>query len=86
MGNWILVYARKNAAHPYPKKNLTWFFRKFGVEYKDRGFEVIKRRIYTNDISIKEGRTFSPSPQEETDLVSLVNQIREKEFLLGKWN
>jgi len=75
-GKLILVYP-ENAVYPYPKRILHGF-RKFCVEYKI-DFEVINE-IY-DDIVLKKGDLFITI--EETDLVSLVNQIREKEFLLG---
>jgi len=75
-GKLILVYP-ENAVYPYPKRILHGF-RKFCVEYKI-DFEIINE-IY-DDIILKKGDLFITI--EETDLVNLVNQIREKEFILG---
>ena len=68
-GKIILVYP-ENAVYPYPRRILHGF-RKFCVEHKI-DFEVI---------ILKKGDLFITI--EETDLVSLVNQIRDKEFILG---
>jgi DNA-binding transcriptional regulator YhcF (GntR family) len=75
-GKMILVYP-ENAVYPYPRRILHGF-RKFCVEHKI-DFEVIDE-IY-DDIILKKGDLFITI--EETDLVNLVNQIRDKEFLLG---
>ncbi|MBC8767692.1 GntR family transcriptional regulator [Arenibacter sp. BSSL-BM3] len=75
-GKLILVYPEK-AVYPYPKRILHGF-RKFCVEHKIE-FEFIDE-IY-DDIILKKGDLFITI--EETDLVSLVNQIRDKEFILG---
>lgn len=75
-GKLILVYP-ENSVHPYPRRILHGF-RKFCVEHKI-DFEVLDE-IY-DDIILKKGDLFITI--EETDLVSLVNQIRDKEFILG---
>ena len=75
-GKIILVYP-ENAVYPYPRR-IMHGFRKFCVEHKI-DFEVIDE-IY-DDIILKKGDLFITI--EETDLVSLVNQIRDKEFILG---
>lgn len=75
-GKMILVYP-ENAIYPYPRRILHGF-RKFCVEYKI-DYEVLDE-IY-DDIILKKGDLFITI--EETDLVSLVNQIRGKEFILG---
>ncbi|TQO37471.1 regulatory GntR family protein [Arenibacter algicola] len=75
-GKMILVYP-ENAVYPYPRRILHGF-RKFCVEHK-LDFEIIDE-IY-DDIILKKGDLFITI--EETDLVSLVNQIRDKEFILG---
>jgi len=75
-GKLILAYP-ENSVYPYPRRILHGF-RKFCVEHKI-DFEVIDE-IY-DDIILKKGDLFITI--EETDLVSLVNQIRDKEFILG---
>ena len=75
-GKLILAYP-ENSVYPYPKRILHGF-RKFCVEHKI-DFEIIDE-IY-DDIVLKKGDLFITI--EETDLVSLVNQIRDKEFVLG---
>ncbi|MEQ9581773.1 MAG: GntR family transcriptional regulator [Arenibacter sp.] len=75
-GKMILVYP-ENAVYPYPRRILHGF-RKFCVEHK-LDFEIIDE-IY-DDIILKKGDLFITI--EETDLVNLVNQIRDKEFILG---
>tara|TARA_R110000751_G_C13745678_1_gene477890 strand:- start:11 stop:1051 length:1041 start_codon:yes stop_codon:yes gene_type:complete len=75
-GKMILVYP-ENAVYPYPRRILHGF-RKFCVEHKI-DFEIIDE-IY-DDIILKKGDLFITI--EETDLVNLVNQIRDKEFILG---
>jgi DNA-binding transcriptional regulator YhcF (GntR family) len=72
----ILVYP-ENLVYPYPRRIL-FGFRKFCIEYKI-DFEVLNE-IY-DDIILRKGDLFITI--EETDLVNLVNQIREKEFVLG---
>ena len=75
-GKLILAYP-ENSVYPYPRRILHGF-RKFCVEHKI-DFEVIDE-IY-DDIILKKGDLFITI--EETDLVSLVNQIRDNEFILG---
>lgn len=75
-GKMILAYP-ENAVYPYPRRILHGF-RKFCVEHKI-DFEIIDE-IY-DDIILKKGDLFITI--EETDLVNLVNQIRDKEFILG---
>ncbi|RKN78796.1 GntR family transcriptional regulator [Ulvibacterium marinum] len=72
----ILVYP-ENSVYPYPKRILHGF-KKFCVEH-EISFEVLDEIF--DDIILKKGDLFITI--EETDLVSLVNQIREKEFILG---
>jgi hypothetical protein len=72
----ILVYP-ENSVYPYPRRIL-FGFRKFCAEYKI-DFEILNE-VY-DDIILKKGDLFITI--EETDLVSLVNQIRDKEFVLG---
>ncbi|MCK0188979.1 GntR family transcriptional regulator [Arenibacter sp. F20364] len=72
----ILVYP-ENSVYPYPRRILHGF-RKFCVEFRI-DFEIINE-VY-DDIILKKGDLFITI--EETDLVNLVNQIREKEFILG---
>ncbi|MEP1489426.1 MAG: GntR family transcriptional regulator [Algibacter sp.] len=73
----ILVYPEK-AVYPYPKRILHGF-RKFCVEY-DIDFEILNE-VYDDMILIK-GDLFITI--EENDLVNLMKQIREDEFLLGE--
>lgn len=73
----MLVYPNK-AVHPYPKRILHGF-RKFCVEHK-LDFEILDK-IY-NDMILKKGDLFITI--EEADLVNLVKQVREDEFVLGE--
>ncbi|WP_339917873.1 GntR family transcriptional regulator [Yeosuana marina] len=73
----ILVYPDKSV-YPYPRRILHGF-RKFCVEF-NLDFEILDR-VY-EDIILKKGDLFITI--EESDLVNLVKQIREDEFLLGK--
>ena len=73
----VLVYPDK-AVYPYPRRILHGF-RKFCVE-NVIDFEIIDK-VY-DDIILKNGDLFITI--EEADLVSLVKQIREDEFVLGK--
>ncbi|MCK0144544.1 GntR family transcriptional regulator [Arenibacter sp. F26102] len=75
-GKLILVYP-ESAVYPYPRRILHGF-RKFCVEHKI-DFEVLDEIF--DDIILKKGDLFITI--EENDLVSLVNQIRDKEFILG---
>ncbi|KUO64922.1 MAG: GntR family transcriptional regulator [Lutibacter sp.] len=73
----LLVYPEKSV-YPYPKR-IVHGFRKFCIE-KSLDFEVIDE-IY-KDIILKKRDLFITIVED--DLVSLVNQIRENEFILGK--
>ncbi|SIQ21412.1 transcriptional regulator, GntR family [Maribacter ulvicola] len=75
-GKLILVYPEK-AVYPYPKRILNGF-RKFCGEHQ-LDFEILDEIF--DDIILKKGDLFITI--EENDLVSLVNQIRDKEFILG---
>jgi DNA-binding transcriptional regulator YhcF (GntR family) len=72
----ILVYPEK-AIYPYPKRILHGF-RKFCVEH-NLDFEILDK-IY-DDMVLKKGDLFITI--EEEDLVNLVKQVREDEFILG---
>ncbi len=72
----ILIYPEK-AVYPYPRRILNGF-RKFCVEFK-MDFDILNEMY--DDIVLKKGDLFITI--EESDLVNLVNQIREKEFVLG---
>lgn len=67
----------ENSVYPYPKRILHGF-RKFCVEH-DIDFEVLDE-IY-DDMILKKGDLFIIIT--ESDLVNLVNQIRNQEFELG---
>ena len=73
----MLVYPEK-AIYPYPKRILHGF-RKFCVEH-DLDFEILDK-IY-DDIILKKGDLFITI--EEEDLVNLVKQKREYEYILGE--
>jgi len=73
----ILVYPEKSV-YPYPRRILHGF-RKFCVEYA-LDFEILDK-VY-DDMVLKRGDLFITI--EESDLVNLVKQIREMEFILGK--
>ncbi|TDD93475.1 GntR family transcriptional regulator, partial [Flavobacterium cellulosilyticum] len=73
----ILVYPEK-AVYPYPRRILHGF-RKFCVENKIN-FEILDE-VY-DDMIIKKGDLFITI--EESDLVNLVKQIRDEEYVLGK--
>lgn len=73
----FLVYP-ENSIYPYPRRILHGF-RKFCVEF-DIDFEILDE-VY-DDIILKHGDLFITI--EESDLVNLVNQIRDKEFALGQ--
>ncbi|MBC3758730.1 GntR family transcriptional regulator [Hyunsoonleella sp. SJ7] len=73
----VLIYPEK-AVYPYPRRILHGF-RKFCVEHKFE-FEVLDK-VY-DDMILKRGDLFITI--EESDLVSLVKQLREDEFILGK--
>ncbi|GIZ08135.1 GntR family transcriptional regulator [Flavobacterium sp. UMI-01] len=72
----ILVYPEKSL-YPYPRRIL-FGFKKFCVEH-DSHFEIIDE-VY-EDIILKEGDLFITIV--EADLVKLVKQIRDEEFVLG---
>lgn len=72
----ILVYPEK-AVHPYPRRILHGF-RKFCVEH-NLDFEIIDK-VY-HDMILKKGDLFITI--EEADLVNLVKQVREDEYILG---
>ncbi len=72
----ILVYP-ENSVYPYPRRILHGF-KKFCDEYKI-SFEIIDEIF--DDIVLKKGDLFITI--EENDLVNLINQIRDKEFVLG---
>ncbi|WP_111307257.1 GntR family transcriptional regulator [Confluentibacter sediminis] len=73
----FLAYPQK-AIYPYPRRILHGF-RKFCVEHSI-DFEILEH-IY-DDIILKKGDLFITI--EESDLVNLVKQIREDEFVLGE--
>lgn len=73
----MLVYPQK-AVYPYPRRILHGF-RKFCVEFK-LDFEILEEVI--DDMIIKEGDLFITI--EESDLVNLVKQAKEDEYILGK--
>jgi DNA-binding transcriptional regulator YhcF (GntR family) len=73
----ILIYPEKSV-YPYPRRILHGF-RKFCVE-KSINFEILDR-VY-EDMILKKGDLFIVI--EESDLVNLIKQIREDEFILGK--
>ncbi len=76
-GKLILVYP-ENTVYPYPKRILHGF-RKFCVE-QHLEFEIIDE-VY-DDIILKKGDLFITI--EESDLVSLVKQIRDINLTLGQ--
>jgi len=73
----ILIYPDKSV-YPYPRRILHGF-RKFCVEF-DLDFEILDEVI--DDMIIKRGDLFITI--EESDLVNLVKQAKEDEFVLGK--
>lgn len=74
----LIIAYPENAIYPYPKRILHGF-RKFCVEHSI-DFEVLEE-IY-DDIVLKKGDLFITIG--ESDLVNLVNQIRNQEFTLGE--
>lgn len=76
--NKIILAYPENTVYPYPRRILHGF-KKFCVEFKME-FEILNE-IY-EDIILKRGDLFIMI--EESDLVHLINQIREDEFILGK--
>lgn len=73
----ILIY-KDQSVYPVPRR-IMYGFRKFCQE-KEKDFEIISEAYI--DIILKKGDLFIAI--EESDLVSLVKQIRVKEFILGK--
>ncbi len=73
----VMVYPTKSV-YPYPKR-IVHGFRKFCIE-KSLDFEVIDE-IY-EDMILKNGDLFITIVED--DLVSLVHQIRDNEFTIGK--
>ncbi|WP_298495799.1 GntR family transcriptional regulator [uncultured Algibacter sp.] len=72
----MLIYPEKSI-YPYPRRILHGF-RKFCVEHK-LDFEILDK-VY-DDMILKKGDLFITI--EESDLVSLVKQVREDEYQLG---
>lgn len=73
----ILIYPNKSI-YPFPIRILHGF-KKFCVEFK-LNFEILSE-VY-DEMILKTGDLFITI--EETDLVNLVKQIRDEEFVLGK--
>jgi len=73
----FLIYPEQSV-YPYPRRILHGF-RKFCVENK-QDFEIINEVF--DDMILKKGDLFITI--EEVDLVNLVKQIRENEFVLGQ--
>ncbi len=73
----ILIYPDK-AVYPYPRRILHGF-RKFCVE-NSLNFEILSE-VY-DEMILKKGDLFITI--EESDLVNLVKQIRDDEFVMGK--
>jgi len=73
----ILVYPEK-AINPYPKA-IVHGFRKFCI-HKALNYEIVDE-IY-EDMILKKGDLFITIIED--DLVNLINQMREKEFVIGK--
>ncbi|SHJ22984.1 GntR family transcriptional regulator [Pseudozobellia thermophila] len=76
--NKLFIAYPQNSVYPYPKRILHGF-RKFCVEF-DLEFEILNE-IY-DDMILKSGDLFITI--NESDLVVLVNQIRNQEFKLGE--
>lgn len=74
----LIIFYPEKAVYPYPRRILHGF-RKFCVEFS-LDFEILDE-VY-EDMIIKKGDLFIAI--EESDLVNLVKQIRENEFVLGK--
>lgn len=72
----ILIYPEKSV-YPYPKR-ISRGFQKFCFEHSI-DFEILDEMY--DDIILRKGDLFITI--EESDLVNLVNQIRDKEFELG---
>ena len=73
----ILVYPEK-AVYPYPRRILHGF-KKFCIEH-EINFEILNE-VY-EDIILRKGDLFITI--EESDLVSLVKQVRDKNLVLGE--
>lgn len=73
----ILIYPDK-AVYPFPRRILHGF-RKFCVEFK-LNFEILNE-VY-DEMILKKGDLFITI--EEFDLVNLVKQIRDDEYIMGK--
>ncbi|WP_281229043.1 GntR family transcriptional regulator [Flavobacterium aquiphilum] len=73
----ILVYPEK-AVYPYPRRILHGF-KKFCIEH-EINFEILNE-VY-EDIILRKGDLFITI--EESDLVSLVKQVRDKKLVLGE--
>ena len=73
----ILIYPKK-AVYPYPKR-IKHGFMKFCVEH-NLDFDILDK-VY-NDMVLLKGDLFITI--EEDDLINLIEQIRDKEFILGK--
>lgn len=73
----ILIYP-ESSVYPYPRRILNGF-KRFCV---DSGLEYEVLREMYDDIVLKKGDLFITI--EESDLVSLVKQIRDKDFELGR--
>ncbi|WP_400077572.1 GntR family transcriptional regulator [Winogradskyella sp. R77965] len=74
----IILFYPEKAVYPYPRRILHGF-RKFCVEFK-LDFEILEEVI--DDMIIKRGDLFITI--EESDLVNLVKQAKEDEFILGE--
>ena len=74
----IILFYPEKAIYPYPRRILHGF-KKFCVEFK-LDFEVLEEVI--DDMIIKKGDLFVTI--EESDLVNLVKQAKEDEYILGK--
>lgn len=75
--NKLIIAYPESSVYPYPKRILHGF-RKFCTE-NEIDFEVLEE-LY-DDIILKKGDLFITI--SESDLVNLVNQIRNQEFILG---
>lgn len=74
----IVLFYPEKTPYPYPRRILHGF-RKFCVEFK-LDFEILEKVI--DHMIIKKGDLFITI--EESDLVSLVKQAKEDEFVLGE--
>lgn len=74
----IMLFYPEKAVYPYPRRILHGF-RKFCVEFK-LDFEILEEVF--DDIIIKKGDLFITI--EESDLVNLVKQAKEDEYVLGR--